>query len=146
MKITGPRSFMTREGDRPRVILAVDTDAGITGWGECYGHGSDRASPPLADNLNVQFDCENSTGIGRLVLAIMQQSRFLTGALENLPPPSARNAALARVGRAYSQAKPVFTTVIDPIAVHGESAVLRRSAADFLRRHAYDPEPARTPS
>ncbi|WP_285891593.1 hypothetical protein [Mameliella alba] len=33
MKITGLRSFMSRDGNRPRVIVAIDTDEGITGWG-----------------------------------------------------------------------------------------------------------------
>ena len=27
---------MTRDGLRPRVVVAVDTDEGITGWGEAY--------------------------------------------------------------------------------------------------------------
>lgn len=39
MKITGLRAFMTCDRDRPRVIVAFDTDEGITGWGECYNHG-----------------------------------------------------------------------------------------------------------
>ena len=51
MRITRLRSFMTRDGDRPRVIVAIDTDEGITGWGECYNHGPDRALPPLLDYL-----------------------------------------------------------------------------------------------
>ncbi|MDA7430934.1 hypothetical protein PGB28_20950 [Primorskyibacter aestuariivivens] len=43
MTITGLRSFITRNGNRPRVIVAVDTAEGITGWGECYDHGPERA-------------------------------------------------------------------------------------------------------
>jgi L-alanine-DL-glutamate epimerase-like enolase superfamily enzyme len=39
MKIDRLRVFMSRDKNRPRVILAMDTDEGITGWGECYNHG-----------------------------------------------------------------------------------------------------------
>ena len=33
MKIDRMRVFMTRDKDRPRVIVALDTDDGLTGWG-----------------------------------------------------------------------------------------------------------------
>jgi len=33
MKIDRLRVFMSRDKDRPRVVLAMDTDEGITGWG-----------------------------------------------------------------------------------------------------------------
>ena len=36
MKIDRLRTFMSRDKDRPRMIVAVDTSDGITGWGECY--------------------------------------------------------------------------------------------------------------
>ena len=81
MKITGLRSFMTCDRDRPRVIVAVDTDEGITGWGECYNHGPDRALLPLLDYLYIQIEGEDPTRIERLVLKLMQQSRFPPGAL-----------------------------------------------------------------
>lgn len=81
MKITGLRSFMTCDRDRPRVIVAVDTDEGITGWGECYSHGPDRALPPLLDYLFLQIQGEDPTRIERLVLKLLQQSRFPPGAL-----------------------------------------------------------------
>ena len=48
MKIERLRAFMSRDKDRPRVILAMDTDAGITGWGECYNHGPDLAPAAAA--------------------------------------------------------------------------------------------------
>ena len=51
MKIDRLRAFMTRDKDRPRVIVAIDTDDGLTGWGECYNHGPDKALPPLLDYL-----------------------------------------------------------------------------------------------
>lgn len=81
MKITGLRSFMTSDRDRPRVIVAVDTDEGITGWGECYNHGPDRALPPLLDYLFLQIQGEDPTRIERLILKLLQQSRFPPGAL-----------------------------------------------------------------
>lgn len=81
MKITGLRSFITRDRDRPRVIVAVDTDEGITGWGECYNHGPDRALPPLLDYLFLQIEGEDPRRIERIVLKLLQQARFPPGAL-----------------------------------------------------------------
>jgi hypothetical protein len=36
LRITALKSIMTRDRDRPRVLVRLDTDEGITGWGECY--------------------------------------------------------------------------------------------------------------
>ena len=81
MKITGLRSFMARDRDRPRVLVAIDTDEGITGWGECYNHGPDRALPPLLDYLYLQIAGEDPRRIERLVLKMLQHARFPPGAL-----------------------------------------------------------------
>lgn len=81
MKITGLRSFMSRDGNRPRVLVAIDTDEGITGWGECYNHGPDRALPPLLDYLFLQMEGEDPRRIEALILKLMQQARFPPGAL-----------------------------------------------------------------
>lgn len=81
MKISGLRSFMSRDGNRPRVIVAVDTTEGITGWGECYNHGPDRALPPLLDYLCLQIEGEDPRRIERIILKLLQQSRFPPGAL-----------------------------------------------------------------
>lgn len=81
MKIVGLRSFMARDGNRPRVLVAIDTDEGITGWGECYNHGPDRALPPLLDYLFLQIEGEDPRRIERIVLKLLQQSRFPPGAL-----------------------------------------------------------------
>jgi galactonate dehydratase len=35
MHITSLGSFTSRDDNRPRVIVAIDTGEGITGWGEC---------------------------------------------------------------------------------------------------------------
>ena len=53
MKIDRLRTFMTRDKDRPRLIVALDTGDGITGWGECYNHGPDGAV--AAARLPVTF-------------------------------------------------------------------------------------------
>ena len=81
MKITHLRSFMTRDRDRPRVIVAIDTDQGITGWGECYNHGPDRALPPLLDYLAQAIAGEDPRRIEFLVLKLLQLQRFPPGAL-----------------------------------------------------------------
>ncbi|HEY8594210.1 MAG TPA: mandelate racemase/muconate lactonizing enzyme family protein [Devosiaceae bacterium] len=81
MKITGLRTFMTRDRDRPRLIVAIDTDQGITGWGECYNHGPDKALAPLLDYLFVQLQGEDPRRIERIMLKLLQQSRFPPGAI-----------------------------------------------------------------
>lgn len=81
MKIVRLRSFMSNDRDRPRVIVAIDTDEGITGWGECYNHGPDRALPPLLEYLYLHIEGEDPTRIERIILKLLQQSRFPPGAL-----------------------------------------------------------------
>jgi galactonate dehydratase len=81
MRITGLRSFMTRDRNRPRVIVAIDTDQGITGWGECYNHGPDRALPPLLEYLALQIGGEDPRRIEYLILKLLQKARFPPGAL-----------------------------------------------------------------
>jgi len=81
MKIDRMRVFMTRDKDRPRVIVALDTDDGLTGWGECYNHGPDKALPPLLDYLYAFLSGQDPTRIDYLVNLLIQQSRFPPGAL-----------------------------------------------------------------
>ncbi|WP_172296429.1 mandelate racemase/muconate lactonizing enzyme family protein [Pseudoruegeria sp. HB172150] len=81
MKIIALRSFMSCDRDRPRVLVAIDTDEGITGWGECYNHGPDRALPPLLDYLYLQIEGQDPTRVEALILKLLQQSRFPPGAL-----------------------------------------------------------------
>lgn len=81
MKVTGLRSFMSCDRDRPRVIVAIDTDEGVTGWGECYNHGPDRALPPILDYFYLQIEGEDPRRIERLILKLLQQARFPPGAL-----------------------------------------------------------------
>ncbi|TCA92570.1 mandelate racemase/muconate lactonizing enzyme family protein [Rhizobium leguminosarum bv. viciae] len=81
MKIDRMRVFMTRDKDRPRVIVALDTDDGLTGWGECYNHGPDKALPPLLDYLYEFLSGQDPTRADYLVNLLIQQSRFPPGAL-----------------------------------------------------------------
>jgi galactonate dehydratase len=81
MKIDRMRAFMTRDKDRPRVIVAIDTDDGLTGWGECYNHGPDKALPPLLDYLMTFLKGQDPTRIEHLVRLLVQQARFPPGAL-----------------------------------------------------------------
>ena len=81
MKIDRLRSFMSRDKDRPRVVVAIDTDDGLTGWGECYNHGPDKALPPILDYLFEFIRGQDPRRIEYLILMLMQQSRFPPGAL-----------------------------------------------------------------
>ncbi len=81
MKITGFRTYMQRAGNRPRALLAIDTDEGITGWGECYDHGPDRALEPLIAYCFEQIKGHDPRRIEFLIMKLMQHSRFPPGAL-----------------------------------------------------------------
>jgi galactonate dehydratase len=75
------RVFMTRDKDRPRVIVALDTDDGLTGWGECYNHGPDKALPPLLDYMMGFLAGEDPRRVEYLNNLLVQQCRFPPGAL-----------------------------------------------------------------
>lgn len=81
MKIVRLRSFMSRDANRPRVIIAIDTDDGITGWGECYNHGPDKALPAVLDYYFSQIAGHDPTRIEFLYLKLLQHNRFPPGAL-----------------------------------------------------------------
>jgi len=81
MKIERLRAYMSRDKDRPRLLVAIDTDQGITGWGECYNHGPDKALPPLLDYLFTFIKGRDPRRIEFLILYLLQQTRFPPGAL-----------------------------------------------------------------
>ncbi|WP_312608785.1 galactarate dehydratase [Agrobacterium pusense] len=81
MKIDRMRVFVTRDKDRPRVIVALDTDDGLTGWGECYNHGPDLALPPVLDYLYGFLAGQDPTRMEYLYNLLLQQNRFPPGAL-----------------------------------------------------------------
>ena len=81
MKIDRLRAYMSRDKDRPRLVVAIDTDDGLTGWGECYNHGPDKAFAPLLDYLFEFIRGEDPRRIEYLILYLLQQCRFPPGAL-----------------------------------------------------------------
>jgi galactonate dehydratase len=81
MKITALKTFMQRVGNRPRLLVKVDTDAGISGWGEAYNHGPDHALRPLLDYLFEQINGIDPRRIEFIVLKLLQEARFPPGAL-----------------------------------------------------------------
>jgi galactonate dehydratase len=81
MKIDRLRAFMTRDKDRPRVIVAIDTDDGLTGWGECYNHGPDKALLPILNYLATFIQGQDPRRVEFIIHALLQQSRFPPGAL-----------------------------------------------------------------
>ena len=81
MKIDRMRVFVTRDKDRPRVVVALDTDDGLTGWGECYNHGPDLALPPVLDYLYGFLAGQDPTRVEYLYNLLLQQNRFPPGAL-----------------------------------------------------------------
>jgi galactonate dehydratase len=81
MKIDRLRAYMSRDKDRPRLVVAIDTDDGLTGWGECYNHGPDKALAPLLDYLFEFIRGEDPRRIEYLILYLLQQCRFPPGAL-----------------------------------------------------------------
>jgi galactonate dehydratase len=81
MKIDRLCAYMSRDKDRPRLVVAIDTDDGLTGWGECYNHGPDKALAPLLDYLFEFIRGEDPRRIEYLILYLLQQCRFPPGAL-----------------------------------------------------------------
>jgi galactonate dehydratase len=66
MKITGFEGFLARVGNRPRVLVRVDTDEGISGWGEAYNHGPDEALFPVFEYMFAQIVGEDPRRIEHL--------------------------------------------------------------------------------
>ncbi len=81
MKIDRIRTYMTRVDDRPRLLVAIDTTDGITGWGEAYNHGPDRALPQVIDWLAHQIAGEDPRRVTFINQKLIQQSRFPPGAI-----------------------------------------------------------------
>ena len=49
MQITAIKPIVARFGNRPRVLVKVETDEGISGWGEAYSIGPDLSVGPVVD-------------------------------------------------------------------------------------------------
>jgi galactonate dehydratase len=81
MRITGLKAFMQRVGDRPRLLVRVDTSEGISGWGEAYNHGPDWALVPLLEYLALQIEGEDPRRVEFLSQKLLRKARFPQGAL-----------------------------------------------------------------
>ena len=81
MKITAIKTFMTRVGNRPRSLCKVETDEGISGWGECYNVGPDLAIGPTLDYIFELVKGIDPRRIEFIMMKLFQQFRFPPGAL-----------------------------------------------------------------
>ncbi|MFB8369382.1 mandelate racemase/muconate lactonizing enzyme family protein [Pseudarthrobacter sp. NPDC055928] len=81
MKITGFKTFMQRVGNRPRLLLRVDTDEGISGWGEAYNHGPDWALVPVLDYLFEQVKGDDPRRVEYVTQKLIRKARFPQGAI-----------------------------------------------------------------
>lgn len=79
MQITGVHTYLARHGSRPRGLVKVDTDVGISGWGEAYSVGPDKSVPPIADYIWEMIRGEDPRRIEYLMLKLLQQFRFPPG-------------------------------------------------------------------
>lgn len=81
MQITALRTYMQKVDDRPRVLVSVETDEGITGWGEAYAHGPERALAPILDYFFTHLVGEDPRRITYLHEKLMHVARFPPGAM-----------------------------------------------------------------
>jgi len=81
MRIDRVRAYVQRVGDRPRVLVRVDTDEGLSGWGEAYNHGPDRALVPLLEFMAAQIAGEDPRRVEHVTQKLIRLARFPQGAL-----------------------------------------------------------------
>ena len=81
MKIVALKTYATRVGIRPRVLVKIETDEGISGWGECYNHGPDRALVPVLEYLFAQINGLDPRRVEFIIRKLLQSSRFPPGAI-----------------------------------------------------------------
>jgi len=79
MKISAIKTFMARWGSRPRGLIKVETDEGISGWGEAYSIGPDLSVEPIANYIFEMIKGEDPRRIEYLMLKLIQQFRFPPG-------------------------------------------------------------------
>jgi galactonate dehydratase len=63
------------------VLVRIDTDEGISGWGEAYNHGPDLALVPLLDYFGGQLRGEDPRRVEHLSQLLIRSARFPQGAL-----------------------------------------------------------------
>ena len=81
MKISAIKPFVTNSGSRSRILVKVETDEGIHGWGECYGVGPELAIVPTLDYIFELIGGEDPRRIEFIVLKLLQQFRFPPGSI-----------------------------------------------------------------
>lgn len=79
--VTGLRTFMQRVGNRPRLLVRIDTDAGISGWGEAYNHGPDLALTPVLDYLFELIRGLDARRVEHISTILLRSARFPQGAI-----------------------------------------------------------------
>ena len=80
MQITAIKTFVTRLGHRPRALCKVETDEGISGWGECYNVGPDLTIEPTLDYIFELVKGIDPRRIEFIMMKLFQQMRFPPGA------------------------------------------------------------------
>ncbi|MBE1514902.1 mandelate racemase/muconate lactonizing enzyme family protein [Nesterenkonia halotolerans] len=81
MKIERLDTYLQRVGDRPRVLLKITSDTGVTGWAEFYNHGPDLAYPVIIEYLASQITGADPTRVAYINQRLHQSARFPQGAL-----------------------------------------------------------------
>jgi len=79
MKITAIKPFVARFGNRSRVLVKVETDEGIYGWGEAYSIGPDLAVGPVVEYVFELIKDEDPRRIEYIMMKLHQQFRFPPG-------------------------------------------------------------------
>ena len=81
MKITAITPIVARFGNRPRVLVKIETDEGITGWGETYSIGPDLAVGPTVDYCFKLIKGIDPRRIEFIMMKLHQQFRFPPGGI-----------------------------------------------------------------
>ncbi len=79
MKITAVKTFLVTYSNRPRALVKVETDEGLSGWGEAYSIGPDLSIEPIVDYVATWLVGEDPRRIEYLMMKIHQQFRFPAG-------------------------------------------------------------------
>ena len=81
MKITAIKPVLARFGNRPRVLIKVETNEGIYGWGEAYSIGPDLSVGPVVDYCFELIKGIDPRRIEFIMMKLTQQFRFPPGGI-----------------------------------------------------------------
>lgn len=81
VRITALHTYVQRVGNRPRLLVRLDTDAGISGWGEAYNHGPDRALIPALEYMFESIKGVDARRVEHISTMLLRSARFPPGAL-----------------------------------------------------------------